>query len=212
LTFPTRAVVIGAAVALLAVVGAGVRHSQEKLAVARDEAQKAVAAAVLAQKQADASTRVAAAYQLAADSAVAAEHRAELHADSAARAVVRLRSSFAEKAKTAPDTCRPVIAAADSTIAALDSTVQGLTSALRSSQEARSDLQTALDTTRAALARTKASDADLIRATSVLIKASHTPFYLRLLPHPGISSTAGVDIHGKPNIVTGLSLGWSISF
>lgn len=208
-----RPVVIDAAVALFALIsGLVVRHSQEKLAVARDEAQKAVATAALAQKQADASVRVADALRRTADSVAARAHQEAARADSAQHVADRLRGAYAAAVRQAPDTCRAVIASADSVIAAQDTTISMLQGALTSSEEARSDLQTALDTTRAAFVRLRDAQVPLLHATTELVKASHPSLLARLVPHFGLGSTAGLDTHGRPAVVTGLSLGWSVNF
>lgn len=201
----------GTAVALV-LLAAGVSCHNDELAAARAEAQQAIARAASAQKATATSMRAADSLRERADSAAAASRRAELRADSAQRAAERARGAYELAKRDAPDTCAQVIAHADSVISAQDTTITGLRLALDSSVQARSDLQTALDTTQAAIVRLRASDADLIHATSVLVKHSHEPFLLKLLPHPGIGGVAGLDIHGEPNIVTGLSLTWSVSF
>lgn len=155
--------------------------------------------------------RVADAAQLAARVAEVARDSAVARADTLARRVVARRSSFTAAVNSAPDTCRFVIDAADSVIATQDSVITAQSSALRLAQDATTHLQTALDTSRAAISRLWTASVPAELALSHVIKVEHPGVLRRIAtaftPHAGIGVAGGVDAWGRPNIVTGITLG-----
>lgn len=175
-----------------------------------------LAALAAAQRTADsaltssaASVRYADSLRRVADSAFAVSDSAKVRADSLSRVASRLRGAFAAKAAVAPDTCAAVIAAADSALDAADFYADTLRGMIFRSQVARFDLERALDTTRAAYVRLQGATVPLRNASVEVVKASKPSLLSRVLPHPGLGATAGIDASGRPNVVYGVSLGWS---
>lgn len=143
-------------------------------------------------------------------------HIANMHADAERRkaAAAEARARRAEAYATAqadhadsiaawaPDTCRPYIVAqvdARNTLQrALDEqkeTTARLMAAAQSDSLANAVLTTGLGT--------------VTTAAQDLVNSTHRSFFLRILPKPGISVTAGVNPQGKFDVVGGVSLGWS---
>lgn len=102
----------------------------------------------------------------------------------------------------APDTCRTVVIAADSALAAADS-------ALAASERKAMLLELSLSQVRPALAQLLPATVQLSTATLQLEKASRPSLLVRLRPKIGFGGSAGVDVHGKPNVVTGITLSWT---
>lgn len=114
------------------------------------------------------------------------------------------------KAKATPDTCQPYIAEvqalADSALAAArqgQAAFDSLSEAYDTLSKSHMTLLAAFNEQEAALARLKA-------ASVTVVKHDRPPFLLRILPKPSAGCTAGLDVHGKPNAVCGVSLGWSV--
>ena len=201
------AIIAGIVVALFGLAYAGVA-AHDKLAIARFEAARARDSVTAALQIADNAIKAANRSLDAADSADAARAAAEHRAALAEQHAATVRAAYNTAEHTAPDTCKPVLAAADSLIAAQDSTIADLHVALASDSTAQVKLRAALDTTHAALLGLQKPAAALVVADKVLSVASRKPIWRRLLPDPGIGATAGYDLRGRPNIVTGISLSW----
>lgn len=134
---------------------------------------------------------------------------AKARAASAQRRLESSKVKFVVAAAAAPDTCGPVIAAADSALAAADTTIAADSAALRASERARGILQSSLDSVRSAARTLAPATINVSAALDNLERASHQPFYLRLLPHPGFGASYGIDAGGIPHLVTGFTLGWT---
>lgn len=202
------AISIGVA-ALAAGIIAGGESLSSRLDVARADAKAARESTQAALKSAAIADAAASALRFQAQALDAQKVAAVARADSAERSATRLKGSLAALVKSAPDTCRPIIVTADSAIAAQDSTITSLRLGLTLAQEERSKLLTAVDTLTAANARLRASAANLVSVDAKLDKRSRGSLLLRLLPHPGVGLAAGVNPAGQPQVVTGITLGWS---
>lgn len=186
-------IIVAAAVILAGIVAE--RYSDERLV-----AERALVAAAVA--RADSAAQVAAELRAVTDSALAQAARA----DSAARAVGQrsdsVRVVYRRVAVLAPDTCAPVVAAADSALAAADS-VAGALRTLAASHE---------DAARAAIERADVSEAALrdVRAAAGRLERAARPSLLsRLTPKPGLGLAAGVNVAtGRPAAVLGATLAW----
>lgn len=134
---------------------------------------------------------------------------AELRADSAERradSLARVRrvavARYDTARATAPDTCGPVIAAADSAIGAAQAEAEMARTGLRIAQEATKEYRAALDTLVPAYER--------LRAAAVAVDRSARPGFLeRITPRFGVGAAAGFDpLSRRPAIVVGVTLGW----
>ncbi len=202
------AISIGVA-ALAAGLVAGGNVISSHLDVARAEAKAARDSTQAALKSAALAGAAASALRFQAQALDAQKAAAVARADSAERSAIRLKGTLAALVKSAPDTCRPIIIVADSAIAAQDSTITSLRAGLQLAQDERSKLLTAVDTLSAANARLRASAANLVSVDAKLDKRSRGSLLLRLLPHFGAGIAAGLNPVGRPDAVTGITLGWS---
>lgn len=184
-------------------------HLNSRLASATAAAESARIATVAALDSAARLERIAADVRQQAKADSARADSAEAHAAAIEQRAAVRTGSYEQAARQAPDTCRVVIAAADSALATKDSTVTALHSALDLSHKAEADLTAALDTTALALKRVQDAAVPLTKAVTVLEKASHPSFFTRLVPRVGPGAAAGIDAYGKPNITYGIALSWS---
>lgn len=133
------------------------------------------------------------------------------NADKSSRALSALRARYA--LALAPDTCRSLKAAADSALAASDSVAASEHAARLAADDRAAFLQVGLDTTRDALAKLRSASVISAVATMRLEHAAKPPllsrFFKALAPRIGVGISAGVDVHGAPDAVTGITLGWS---
>lgn len=98
-----------------------------------------------------------------------------------------------------PDTCAKPILARDSIIDGLNVAVDTLLYGWTAEREANARLS----------GRLAVSDSMLAAGKKLLDTAPiHKTFWGRLIPHPSLGVAAGVDIHGKPNAVAGVTLSW----
>lgn len=189
---------VGIALALfiaLALIGGGIsRQAGSDVRDARHEAAAARAIAQAAETQAASLSDVAS--ERAARAALA-EHRA----DSLAHLPARVR--YLTASATAPDTCAALVALADFALAQAD----GVTVALR---QANGELHVALDSTSAALQLVRGSQRQLGVATANLERAAKPSLLSRVLPRPTVGLSAGVDALGRPHVIAGIGLGWSL--
>lgn len=102
----------------------------------------------------------------------------------------------------APDTCRPYIAAQ---VDARDE----LQHALDAQKQATAKLRSAAASDSIAIASLLVGIGTATTAAQDLVDATHRSFFLRILPKPGISVTAGITPRGKFDVVGGVSLGWT---
>jgi len=130
-------------------------------------------------------------------------------AAAADRKATQARSDFAAVAGAAPDTCAPVIAAAETVFVALKSINSALSDALQSNDSTIAHLSAALDTTQHALSSLRSAATTLVVADARLANSTKAPWYSRLLPHPGVGVSAGIDPAGHFRVITGFSLGWT---
>jgi hypothetical protein len=206
---PRLAVFAAVAIAVV-LLSAGALKERDNLLAARADASSARAASVSALKDAAVAHDIARSYR---DQAQLLDEQRRIAVNRAAaseRHAEQLKGSFTTIAKTAPDTCRIVIAAADSALATQDSTITSLHAALQSAQEARSQVDAALDTTTAALTRLRAATTNLVHADAVISKASRPSFLARITPHPGVGAALGFDATGVPRVVIGFTLSWTL--
>jgi hypothetical protein len=206
-TIPRSAVNVLVVAALVAIAAGGMRF-RENLAVARNDAAAARAATLRAVRRAEVANAVAVDAQHAAADAMAQSLDAQHRADVQIRNAARVRSTFT--AAVVPDTCRQLVALADSVIASQDSAIRNLHVALQHAEDGEHRLSAALDTATAALTQLRAASTTLVHADANLAKASKRSFFARLLPHPGLGIAAGPDALGHPHIITGITLGWSL--
>jgi hypothetical protein len=121
----------------------------------------------------------------------------------------RERAAFEEARRRAPDTCKVVIAAADSALAAADSTIQHWKASAGAEQRARAALRFALDTTTTALDGAQRTIADLRARAVDVVDVATVPWYKRLIPKPGIGLATGFDAELRPRTIVGVTLGWT---
>lgn len=132
-------------------------------------------------------------------------------ADTATHTLAVLRARYA--AAPVPDTCRSIKAVADSALAADDSVAASQYAARLAADDRAAVLQMGLDTTRDALAHLRSAAVVSAFATASLEHAAKPPLLSRLFkslaPRVGVGVSAGLDVHGTPNVVTGITVGWS---
>lgn len=196
-------------IAFLATVTFAGLRAHDNLTVARTEAASARAATVAAMQQAVIAKNAADKLLVKAAQADSIRRAAETRAAVAERIVGQQRIAFENAVNSAPDTCKTVIAAADSVIATQDSVIADLHQALAADSVQRAFLTFALDTSRAALAGLDKAATVLVAADAKLAGASRRPLLLRLLPRPGFGLSAGVTHDGRPAVLTGITLSWT---
>jgi len=204
-----------AALAILAITIAGRMlrtRDNAALLAARDSAHVARLALEQAESHAARADSVAASAVAAARLAHEREQRATSHADSATRTLTVVRERYRVASLAVPDTCRTIVAAADTVLATADSVVSALRSALSASDERAVFLQLSLDTTRAALLQLRVAAHRSVAATAQLERRIAPSFLMRLArlaPRLGVGAAGGIDRYGRANVTTGITLGWS---
>lgn len=211
--FSPKQLVGAAAVAVLLAVGGGAlrSHDAAQLNVALDNARTARLALTAEATHAARADSVAASAQARAAEVSAREAGFVAQAGTAARTLAALRSRYA--LAPVPDTCRSLKAVADSTLAVSDSVAASERAARLAADERAAALQVGLDTTRAALTSLRGAAVVATRAAAALEHAAKPSLFARFLkaaaPRIGVGVGAGLDVHGAPNAVTGITLGWS---
>lgn len=171
---------------------------------ARAEASFAVSKSKAAEAFATSQIEIVTTLQKQRDAAAARAAKSEKRS-------IALDAQFHTLAAAAPDTCGPVIAAADSALAVKDSIIAEKDTALAAADTIAARLRLSVDSLRQA-------NANLIPATEFLAstqaalaaKLTHRePFYIRIVPHLGFGLAAGVDALGTPHLIAGITLGWS---
>jgi hypothetical protein len=150
--------------------------------------------------------------KLAADSADMYRHRADslkARGDSLELRVAALRGQFKQIAKTAPDTCAQVVEVASFLIDSLDVEVTTQRSRAAAADSASQKYRLALDTTQTALNKARLSLGELGKAAFEVEQASRPSIFARFIPHAGFGGAAGIDAHGLPNAVIGVTFGWT---
>lgn len=198
----------------LSLAGVALRaHDNTALSTARDAAHTARVALEQANVRAAYAESVAANADARAQQAAVLELRAKRHADSVNTNLSVLRERYRVASAVVPDTCRPIKAAADSALAASDSLSASLRAALTAADDRASHLQVGLDTTRDALAKLRSASVAAVIATARFEDAAKPNVLSRILkfaaPRVGFGVGAGLDTHGRPNLITGITVGWS---
>lgn len=199
---------ICAAVLVIASVVLGDRAVASRIAAATAVAALARTQEKAAQVHADSALKLAAQLR---DSALAAAHAgaiARAKADSAQHSAAQLRGALAQLAKTAPDTCKPIVITADSALAADSATIKSLHAAAQSDSAQIAQKARANDSLTAALTKLQSTSTTLVKADAKLAKAVKTPFLLKILPHPQLSVQEGIDRQGKFHTTLGIGLGY----
>lgn len=194
---PTMLIVAGLVVVIAVLVLT--RPDGADVALARKQTQQAIAHAtqVLAenrtlQQQADSARRVAAEYE-----------------QKAAQSQTRLADSkrvLFKAALAAPDTCGPVVLAAQNALTQADSVIDARTFALASMTLADLKDKSRADKAEASLAELRAPAQALVAVTNEGFLAR----LKRLRPELSAGFLGGVDITGKPNAVVGV--GFTVHF
>lgn len=166
-------------------------------ASSRAELQAAIDAAAAARRQ----TTAAVARADAADAFAAGNQVLLAQAESERRAAVTQRdhwkSRFTSASLVAPDTCAPVILAADSAISSAEK-------AAAASEVKVALLQASVDSLRSAYAILRPPVINLVAATAKLEHVAKPKFALRRGP----ALSVGVDPTGAPRLTLGFSLCW----
>jgi hypothetical protein len=118
-----------------------------------------------------------------------------------------LTGSLALLAKAAPDTCRPIVAAADSTVDILNEVIAQKNNVIADDFEIQVKLQVSNDSLRAALTGLSQAAHTEVKAVA---KQEHRSLLARLLPTPGIGVAAGFTPTGAPTVLTGVTLSWQV--
>jgi hypothetical protein len=187
---------------------AGRRHSSQL-----EDAQSEVRAArELLGREVARSKQIALSVSLREDSATRALQRAEAASASARTAESRAkvaRARFDSLSSVASPVCDSIVAAGHTALSESDSVNRALasdTTELRSvialKQRSIDELRPQLDSLRNAAVRVG-------DASQKVIDVSQPSLLSRLLPHTGAGVTAGVDVHGRPNAVAGITFGWT---
>jgi hypothetical protein len=181
------AVVVIAALVLTRPEGADV-------AQARKETQAAIAHAKIVESD----NRI---LKMRADSALAVASDYEKKAVVAAANLTVAKKDLFKAALAAPDTCAPVVLAAQVALSESDKLVDIRTHELAAALAADSADRKRADDAEAALR-------DLRKPAQALVTASKPSIWRRLRPELQAGGMAGVDVSGKPNAVIGIGLGW----
>lgn len=187
-------------------------RDQSQLAGARAEATQARAAAAAAIAHGDSLSTRAAADRAAAARALASRDSAVLVAKVLDAQANSLEADYHTAAKAAPDTCKVVVARADSALAKRDSAYAAQSLAMAHADTAAQDALRAADSLRVAYSGVRASTVNLATKTAILVDVSRPSLLSRianLSPKPGVGIAFGVDPTGVPRLITGITLGWS---
>lgn len=161
---------------------------------ARNETQAAIARAKIVESD----NRV---LKLRADSALAIAATAERQAVLASARLVSAKHDLFKAALAAPDTCAPVVLAAQEALNQADSVIDIRTRELAASLAADSADRKRADNAEAALI-------DLRKPASALVAATRPNIWRRLRPELHAGVVAGIDATGKPNAVIGVGFGY----
>lgn len=211
---PTQLVAAAAVLLSLSIGAVALRaHEHSQLDSALSVAQTARLALDSANAHAAVADSVAVSANTQAHAAAAREQRAVALADSASRSLVTMRERYRVASAVVPDTCRPIKAAADSVLAVADSAIASEHAARVAADDRAAFLQVAFDTTHEALTNLRQVSARMSTAQILVEHAAKPPLLSRFLkavaPRIGVGFAAGVDLHGSPSAVTGLTIGWS---
>lgn len=172
---------------------------RESLAVARSTVKASIARADSANNEARVQKILAEAESKRSDSLSVAASQAKSSANAAWH---RFDSLAAQKV------CDSVCIAAAKSARASDSIALANTQqALDAERIANARLRLGLDQTTKALDDLKSSAHKLDDVSGKI--ARRPSIFRRLMPHVGAGAAAGLDITGRPNVVTGVTLGWS---
>lgn len=206
-----RVIIVVACLFLLGLFGVAARgRFSAELASAKADADSARAVAASAVVSAKAAETFAAANQLLVANAQAETDSAKRKAAVLEQLLKKARTGFQVVADAAPDTCAPVIAAANAALAASDSLAGVRAAALASSEKAREILQASVDSLRASAARLVPATVTLSAATLTLERKSQPSFFTRIKPRVGFGLAAGADALGQPHLIAGMTLGWTL--
>lgn len=209
----SRRNILTAVLALVILTGAGaaVRHFlNSRLSAAEQRVAVAVSQAADVRAKNAAVLLLADSLKLETQAARSEAKRAILEAAQSRSALAQQRVRTSILVAAAPDTCKTIIqivqADADSALAVADkyrASVDSLTRIDSLNTDVIARQQTALTESERALAR-------LSDASTDLVKASHKPFLLRLLPKASFGGSAGVSVTtGRPDAVIGITLSWT---
>jgi hypothetical protein len=169
--------------------------------------QVANAALKTAAARADAAEKRAAVVEAQVVALRAQRDSALSRANQKSRLATRLTGSLALLAKAAPDTCRPIVAAADSTVDILNEVIAQKNNVIADDFEIQVKLQVSNDSLRAALTGLSQAAHTEVKAVA---KQEHRSLLARLLPTPGIGVAAGFTPAGAPTVLTGVTLSWQV--
>lgn len=210
MSFPVGRIAITAAIITAALLGvAKCAQSRGLLPAARANADSAHVAAQAALASGRATLEAAAEYKAQADSALDSARTEHQRATAADRDASAHLAAYRALRATAPDTCRPIVLAADNM--ALADSVRGaaqvaeigdLHKSIISLQNRGDTLSVALPAQMAATGRTDAALTNLSRATKPTLLS-------RITPHLGVGLALGVDAAGAPHTIIGVTLGWT---
>ena len=192
---PSMLLVAGLVVAVVVLVVT--RPDGADVALARKETQAAIdhANVVLSQNQS---------LKQRADSALAVAAVAEKKAVVAQSQLADAKRSLFKAALAAPDTCAPVVLAAQEALNRADDVIHQRTDELAGALAADSADRKRADDAEAALADLKKPAQTLVAETNegLLTRLKH------LRPELQVGVMGGVDVQGKPNAVVGVGFGW----
>ena len=142
--------------------------------------------------------------------ALAAEHAHRVAADARADS---LRTVFLERARVAPDTCGPVMAAALDALQSEEDADSALAGELRLTEHDRDTALSQRDSARAALGRLMVVAAPAALAARDVAQPSAgrrlMSFLGKLSPSVGVGGAIGIDpMTNRPSKTVGLTLGW----
>jgi hypothetical protein len=139
--------------------------------------------------------------KLARDSALERAAQAEKDAVRHAQNLAVAKSKLFKAALSAPDTCAPVVLAAQIAIAEADSVIDARTRELAEVLVAQGKDAKRADAAEDALRK-------LREPAAVLVQATKPNLWKKLRPELFVGAVAGIDATGKPNAVAGVGLGW----
>jgi len=162
------------------------------------QARKDVMAAVARAKIVESDNRV---LKARADSALATAAKMERVAVAAKQDYAAAKQALFKAALAAPDTCGPVVLAAQQALTEADSVIAARDYELAASLAADSADRKRADDAEAALV-------DLRKPATALVVAMKPSIWRRLRPELQAGIVGGVDVTGKPNAVVGVGFGW----
>jgi len=162
------------------------------------QARKDVLAAVAHAKIVESDNRI---LKARADSALIAASKAERVAVAAKADLRESKQALFKAALAAPDTCGPIVLAAQQALNDADSVIAAREHELAASLAADSADRKRADDAEAALS-------ELRKPAMALVTATKPSFWRKLRPELHAGVTGGIDAHGKPNVVVGIGAGW----